>query len=298
MPKLDRELDEDTGKVVYEQTGNMPGTPETANGVAGNYSPHGFSGSVEFNRQPIRPGNLGESTFNDGLQDSSAPWRTVLGAGRSPYAPVTNLQDQARLEQQRLIQALQAQAAGDPNSQAQQQLQNAYGQARAQQSSLGSTMRGQSAGAAQRGIQQGQQQIQRALPGDQQMLLLQEQQAAQQMLSQLLDQQRGQDTSWQQGLSGVTNARQALDDFYKQFNVAQEFGLDVGGRDAQMQQILQRLGLDAQNRQASDQAFQNMLNAIATASGGAMNMGGGQQGGGGTHSSGPSLHSGSTGSHY
>jgi hypothetical protein len=300
MPKLDREID-DEGNISYEQTGNMPGTPETERGVSGNYSPHGYAGQVELNRQPITDTQLGMGTFSDALQDSSAPWRAVLGAGRSPYTPVTNLQDQARLEQQRVIQALQAQAAGDPNSLAQQQLRNAYAGAQSQQSSLGSTMRGQSAGAAMRGIQAGQQGIQRSLPGDQQMLMLQEQQAAQAMLAQLLEQQRGQDTSWQQGLSGITNARQALDDFYKQFNTANLYGLDVGGRDAQLQQIAQRLGLDAQNRGAADQSFMNFLNAVGTATGGFFSMGGSgnpASGGGSGAPSVPSLHPDSGKSHY
>ena len=82
----------------------------------------------------------------------------------------TGFQDQDRLQQQRVIQELQAQAAGDPNSQAQQQLQQGYQSAQGQQSSLGSTMRGQSAGAARQGIAAGQQGIQRGYVGDQQML--------------------------------------------------------------------------------------------------------------------------------
>lgn len=129
----------------------------------------------------------------------------------------TASQDQARLEQQRVIQALQAQAAGDPNSQAQQQLRNAYAGAQSQQSSLGSTMRGQSAGAAMRSIGRGQQDIARSLPGDQQMLQLQEQQAAQSMLAQMLQQQQQQDIAQAQGTAqGSLQGQGILSDYYRQ----------------------------------------------------------------------------------
>lgn len=97
----------------------------------------------------------------------------------------------ARWYQNQVIQALQRQAAGDPNSQAQQQLRQSLANAQAQQASLGSTMRGQSAGAAMRSIRAGQQGIQRTGAGEAQMLQLQEQEAARQMLAQLLAQQQG-----------------------------------------------------------------------------------------------------------
>lgn len=100
---------------------------------------------------------------------------------------------QARAHQMRVMQELQRQAAGDMNSQSQQQLRQGFGQAMAQQSSLGSTMRGQSAGAAMRGIRAGQQGIQRGLAGEEQMLKVQEQEAARSMLAQMLAQQHEQD---------------------------------------------------------------------------------------------------------
>jgi len=95
---------------------------------------------------------------------------------RNPYSYIN--QQQARDQQMQVIQDLQRQAAGDMNSLAQQQLRAGYGQAQAQQSSLGSSMRGQGAGAAMRGIQQGQAGIQRGFAGDQQMLKLQDPAAA------------------------------------------------------------------------------------------------------------------------
>ena len=108
--------------------------------------------------------------------------------------------DDPRRYQNQVIQALQQQAAGDMNSRAQQQLRQQFQQARAQQASLGSTMRGQSAGAAMRSIQAGQQGISRGQAGEEQMLKLQEQQAAQAMLAQLLAQQQGLD------IQGAQNA--------------------------------------------------------------------------------------------
>lgn len=126
-------------------------------------------------------------------------------------------QDQARQQQQQVIQDLQRAAMGDPSSRAQQGLRDAYGGATSQQSSLGSTMRGQDAGAAMRGIQAGQQGIQRGFAGDQQQLQLQEQLAAQQMLAQVLSQQQGQDINQAQGMAQGINQGNAMDEAMRQF---------------------------------------------------------------------------------
>lgn len=278
MPKPGYDIDDETGEVTREQTGNIPGSPE---------SEHRGSGVTPFNidrpQGRLLPGQqLGgyykDPVFSNQLTTSSAPWRDVLGAPRgNVWDPLSNLQEQARLEQQRVIQALQQQAAGDMNSLAQQQLRQGYGAAQAQQSSLGSTMRGQSAGAAMRGVQQGQQSIQRGFAGDQQMLKLQEQQAAQAMLAQMLGQQRQQDTLWQQGLSGLANQRQSADNFYQQFMTGQLYGLDVGERDAALENLRTQLGLDLEARANARGALNNVLNAGATAAGTYFNMGGQNQ---------------------
>lgn len=136
-------------------------------------------------------------------------------------------QDQARTRQQQVIQDLQRAAMGDPNSRAQQGLRDAYGSATSQQSSLGSTMRGQSAGAAQRSIAAGQQGIQRGYAGDSQMLQLQEQQAAQAMLAQLLSQQQGQDITQAQGMANAQLQGDALNEAMKQFYAQQGANYDV-----------------------------------------------------------------------
>lgn len=279
MPRPGYDINDETGEVTREQTGTLPGTPETERGMPNaNTTPY----NTDRPQGRLLPGEyLGgyykNPIFSNQLTTSSDPWRGLLNTPRGDiWSPVTNLQEQARMEQQRVIQDLQRQAAGDLNSLAQQQLRTGYGQAQAQQSSLGSTMRGQSAGAAMRSIQAGQQGIQRGFAGDQQMLKLQEQQAAQAMLSQLLGQQRQQDTAWQQGLSGIGNQRQGLDNFYQQFMTGQLYGLDVGERDAALENIRTQLGLDLEARANARGALNNVLNAGATAAGTYFNMGGNQ----------------------
>ena len=175
----------------------------------------------------------------------------------------TTNQDQARLEQQRVIQALQAQAAGDPNSQAQKQLAQAYQGAQAQQSSLGSTMRGQSAGAAMRGIQAGQQDIQRSLPGDQQMLMLQEQQAAQAMLAQLLAQQQGQDITQATGMANTAMGSQSIYDQMRDFYLNGMFNSDVGATERGNAIARAQLGFDEGTRDLNNQLLQQGAGAVS-----------------------------------
>jgi len=176
-------------------------------------------------------------------------------------------QDQARTEQQRVIQALQAQAAGDPNSLAQQQLANAYQGAQSQQSSLGSTMRGQSAGAAMRGIQAGQQNIQRNLPGDQQMLMLQEQQAAQSMLAQLLAQQQGQDITQAQGMANTQLQGQQLEDAIRQFYASQGLGHDIEQAQIASERNAGKLGFDLAGKDITNRFLNQATQAGAAAIG-------------------------------
>lgn len=195
-------------------------------------------------------------------------WSQFLLRGPAAVSPVqfqTGNQDQARLEQQRVMQMLQAQAAGDPNSQAQQQLANAYGAAQSQQSSLGSTMRGQSAGAAQRGIQQGQQQIQRGLPGDQQMLMLQEQQAAQSMLAQLLAQQQQQDIAQAQGMANTGLSAQQLDEALRQFYAQQGLGFDIEQGQIGAERNAGKLGFDLQGKDITNRFINQGIQAGGTA---------------------------------
>ena len=148
----------------------------------------------EYNPMSAVPGQAPTVKRTTGQRFASA----IQGPGTLGVSMERQIVDEpgvrdARWYQNQVIQALQRQAAGDMNSQAQQQLRDSFQRARAQQASLGSTMRGQSAGAAMRSIQAGQQGISRGQTGEEQMLKLQEQEAARAMLAQLLAQQQGLD---------------------------------------------------------------------------------------------------------
>lgn len=220
-----------------------------------------------------KPVTLGMSQ-EDARQAGSDWWRNHYMNQWQSQRPgigmdLTN-QDQARLEQQKVIQALQQQARGDLNSLAQQQLQQGYGQARAQQSSLGSTMRGQGAGAAMRGIQQGQQGIQRGFAGDQQMLMLQEQQAAQALLAQMLQQQQGQDIGQAGAMSNTTLGSQGLDDAMRQFYAGGALGMDLAATERENAIARAKLGFQDANTALTQQLFnagaQGAATGVATAS--------------------------------
>ena len=234
------------------------------------------------------------SPNSQGLYGTSRPWRQQGGAAPAPRipqaggapnqnsdywsslfmqgAPPVNMpgfqtgnSDQARLQQQQVIQDLQRAAAGDRNSQAQQQLAQAYGGAQQQQASLGSTMRGQSAGAAMRGVQAGQQGIQRGLAGDQQMLMLQEQQAAQQMLAQLLAQQQGQDITQATGVASGVNQGNAMNDAMSQFYAQQGSNLNMQQGQIGVERQAALHGFDLQNQDTTNRLLRNGANAAAGA---------------------------------
>lgn len=211
-------------------------------------------------------------------------WRNFymqqLGASRPGVAFQTGNQDQARARQQQVIQDLQRAAMGDPNSRAQQGLRDAYGSATSQQSSLGSTMRGQSAGAAQRSIASGQQGIQRGFAGDSQMLQLQEQQAAQAMLAQLLAQQQGQDITQAQGLAQGQLGSQGLDDARRQFYM--QGGIQGSLSESQLAQDRARaqLGFDLEGQDIANAYNRRFMGAAQTAAGTLASMPWGQSGGG------------------
>lgn len=187
-------------------------------------------------------------------------------AGVPAPTPVFNTtnQDQARTQQMQVIQDLQRAAVGDPNSMAQRQLRDAYAGAQSQQSSLGSTMRGQSAGAAMRGIQQGQQALQRQLPGDAQMLQIQEQQAAQAMLAQLLAQQQAQDITQAQGMANTTLGGQAIDDQMRDFYLNGMLGADIGATERQNTITRAQLGFQDDMAALRDQMIKNGMQAAGT----------------------------------
>lgn len=223
-------------------------------------------GSVQGGSQPV---SLGMTEGNAGPPPgSNSYWysyfRNALGQPPAQVSYNTANSDQDRLEQQRVIQMLQAQAAGDPNSQAQQQLRNAYAGAQSQQSSIGSTMRGQSAGAAMRSIGRGQQDIARSLPGDQQMLQLQEQQAAQAMLAQLLQQQHQQDIGQANAMAGNALGNRGIGDQSQGFYLNGMLGQDIGASDRASEIARARLGFNDQMRGLYTQLANNGVNAFST----------------------------------
>lgn len=189
----------------------------------------------------------------------------------------TGNQDQSRLQQQQVIQDLQRLALGDRNSAAQQQLSNAYGAARSQQSSLGSTMRGQSAGAAMRGIQAGQQGISRTQAGDSQMLQLQEQQAAQAMLAQLLTQQHGQDITQATGMASGVNQGNAMNEAMRQFYTQGQLEAGLGREGRARDLRLSQLGVNQGYGDLAQAGVNSLVNAGAGLAGSYFSAGGKQQ---------------------
>ena len=213
-------------------------------------------------------------------------WNSYFAAGAqaAPHAPVgLNLgnQDAARTWQQQLMQDLHRQAAGDPNSRAQQSLAGAYTQARAGQSALGSSIRGTGGGAGLRHGVMGAGNVQRSFAGDSQMLMQQEQQAAQALLAQQLAAQRQQDA--QQAAMTAQNAQQnqSLEDAMRQFYTGG--GINAGL--AQLQTAGDRarvtLGFDLENQDLQGQLYNRMAGAAGTAGATAARFYGAGQGGSG-----------------
>jgi hypothetical protein len=240
-------------------TNSYYGAPSQSGGVSGG----GGYGSPFEATEPTTPPVAGtESNF----------WRDYFRGqmnnfNRPAIDYQTGNQDQARLQQMQVIQDLQRQAAGDPNSMAQQQLRQGYGAAQAQQSSLGSTMRGQSAGAAMRGINQGQQGIQRGYAGDQQMLQAQEQQAAQAMLAQLLAQQQGQDINQATMMGQGTLASFGMDDAMRQFYTGGSIQQDIAATERGNNVARAQMGFNDYNAALGRDLVNSGLQAGATAVG-------------------------------
>lgn len=263
-------------------------------GVAGtggegqtNFDGYGGSPQASYGMQGQRPSDPYRNAA--AAAGGATPWSDYYaglaknGDGiQAPQYQSGNV-DQARAQQDAIIQALQRQAAGDMNSHAQQQLRDMYGRGAAQQASLGSTMRGQSAGAAMRGIQQGQGQLQAGLAGDQQMLKLREQQAAQQMLAGLYAQQHAQDVTqtgdMANGQLAGNELNQAMQQFYS--------GMDAQGllNNYQYGSDFARasMGLDLNASQLAQQQAQQNMQMVGTAADalGKVSQSGGNSGGSG-----------------
>lgn len=255
--------------VVKHPPGQASADAPNIYGTGSPWGPSADPYSSPAGNDPLHPSGIGA---NAAVADKGAQyWEDFYGKGPGYVAPVqfdaTNA-DELRRQQGLVIQALQAQAAGDPNSQAQQQLMQGYGNAQAQQASLGSTMRGQSHGAALRGVQQGQQGIQRGLAGDQQMLMLQEQQAAQAQLAQQLAQQQALDASQAGATADGANKNTALSNdatsAYARGRLSAALGREGRARDSKLSSLGISTGFNNAYKDLVDQSISAATSAAAT----------------------------------
>lgn len=229
----------------------------------GGVDPHSNEGGAAPVILPTTPQVHASAPLAPSWTDQYRRWAQGMSPARNPYSNINS--EIARTQQQQVIQDLQKQAAGDMNSLAQQQLGSSYGQAQAQQASLGSSMRGQGAGAAMRGIQQGQQGIQRGFAGDQQMLKLQEQQAAQAMLAQMLAQQQQQDIGQAQGMAQGQLGAQGLNQGMQQFYTSGLIGGMLGDYQHDADKGRAALGFDLDAQDVTEARRRAAMNALATA---------------------------------
>lgn len=197
-------------------------------------------------------------------------WNDYFAAGanapaRAPVGYDTANSDVARAWQTQFMQDLQRQAAGDPNSRAQQSLAQGYTDARAGQSALGSSMRGVGGAAGLRQGMQGAGNVQRGFAGDSQMLMAQEQQSAQALLAQQLAQQRAQDAQQAQAMAGITTGNTSLDNAMSQFYTSSGINTGVAGLQNAGDRARAMLGFDLESKALQDQLYSKLAGSAATA---------------------------------
>jgi hypothetical protein len=207
-------------------------------------------------------------------------WENFFNNGPASVTPTAfdaSNADQARGWQQQLMQDLQRQAAGDPNSRAQQSLTQGYGAARAGQSALGSGLHGTGGGAGLRAGVLGAGNVQRNYAGDQQILMTQEQQAAQALLAQQLAAQRGQDAQQAQGVATNTLGNQALTNAMNQFYSTQGLQSGLNREQTSFDRIRTNLGLDLENANFANRVSGMGVQALGTAGATAASFAGGKK---------------------
>lgn len=197
-------------------------------------------------------------------------WSNYFRDNFGHLAPVPQLgslnQDQDRLNQMSIIQNLQRQAQGDWNSTAQRGLQQQSMQAQQQQDALAASQRGVGAGAQMAQGQRYAQDVQRALPGQQKMLYLQEQQAAQQALAQQLAVLHGQDINQANNAANIGLQGNALNDAWQQFLAGQGSQGVIDRGQNQLDAAAASLGFGLDDLNIQRQNTQNVLNTIGTLS--------------------------------
>lgn len=254
--------------------------------ISGNEELPYSGGSIEssvpagglFNSNPKPPGSddlkarelreVGPDVWTDFYR------RNMFGNG-SISPPVMQLgnQNQAATEQARVIQALQAQAAGSRNTLGQQQLQRGFNQAAAQQRSLGSSIRGSGGGAGLRAGAIGAADTQRGLAGQSEVLRLQEQQAAQAMLAQLLAQQHAQDVGLAGSMASGDLANLQLNQDMERFYGGGAIGADIYNYQRAFDLARAQAGYDLEARDAEARRNAQLAQAGGTAAGALFQMG-------------------------
>lgn len=215
-------------------------------------------------------------------------WNNYFAAGAqgAPRAPVgldLANQNTSRTWQQQLMQDLHKQAAGDPNSRAQQSLTGAYTQARAGQSALGSSMRGTGGGAGLRAGLTGAGNVQRGFAGDSAMLMQQEKEAAQALLAQQLAAQRQQDAQQAAMMAQNSQQNQSLENAMSQFYTGGGIQAGIAGAQTAADRARAQAGLDLEAQDMQTAANSRWLQAGATGVGVAGRFAGSGGGGGGSY---------------
>jgi len=200
--------------------------------------PDGYGAQLPLDQGQNRPqtGSGPQRYFSQQDADTNYWSNYFQNQGLAPMPGYdTTAADAARQQQMQVMQQLQGLAAGDRNSQAQQELRASYGQAGQAQSALASSQRGVNAGAQAQQAQEGQGQVQTGLAGQQALLQQQQQLAAQQMLAQQLGLMQNQDLSQAQTGAGASLQAQALQQAMQQFMAGQGAQYSMGQTDIQNQ---------------------------------------------------------------
>ena len=182
---------------------------------------------------------------------------------QNPYR--TGNMEQARLEQQRVIQELQRLANGDMS-----QLNASYDQARGNVAALGGMRRNSGAGATMRNIATQQAGMSAQQAGDAAVLQRQQELAAQQAMQQLYGQMSAQDAAQARGMSDAELAATGLNDAMAQFYLGAGIGTDISNQQLQGDLGRASLGFDLESRDINDRLYQQLMqmggSAAATAS--------------------------------
>lgn len=183
-----------------------------------------------------------------------------------PVAPVLGDQNNRfRQEQLRMIQQLEMAAMGDPNSRAQQQMRDIYGQQRSQISSGISGARGVAAGAAQEMIQRNRAAADQAYNLDSRALMSQEQLRAQLALLTELGYLGDQDINAASSQMDSEIKRRALTDDWLKFGVTRGYEKTQADADLQIAKLRALAGLDTTTQTYNAQDARRIAEAAGSA---------------------------------